>query len=169
MWIDNIGYELSEGDYVLCLSGELAYTVQKIEKLTKRKEVLGERFMVTLSCKRTLSDYNVILMQALHVTVEDVKNEKREQSGFDVFGNPVNIGDKVLFLHKLEMDAEVGIVSKLTQKSCLLTIKPNRVRQNSYRKPYGEIVSLTALGLNETVINRRFDCYNWRKLVRESK
>ena len=79
MWIDNIGYELSERDDVLCLSGEFAYTVQKIEKLTKRKEVLGERFMVALSCKRTLSDYNVILIRALGLSVEDIKNEKKDK------------------------------------------------------------------------------------------
>ena len=169
MWIDNIGYELNEGDYVLCLSGEFAYTVQKVEKLTKRKEVLGERFMVTLSCKRTLSDYNVILIRAFDLAVSDIKNEKRGRSGFDVFGNPVNIGDKVLFLHKLEIDTEVGIVSKLTQKSCLLTIRLNRHGQDSYRKAYREIVSLTALGLDETIINRKFDCYNWREILRELK
>ena len=67
------------------------------------------------------------------------------------------------------MDAEVGLVSKLTQKSCLLTIKPTSFRSSVYRKIYGEILSLTALGLDEKVINRKVDCYNWRELLRKSK
>ena len=34
MWFDNVGFELNPDDYVLCLSGDYAYTVQQIRKLS---------------------------------------------------------------------------------------------------------------------------------------
>lgn len=154
MWFDNIGFELQPDDYVLCLSGDYAYTIQQIKKLSQRDEGTFIRYMVTLTCKSTVSTYNVISLRGLGISPNEIKQETAGQRGYDVFGNEINIGDDVLFLHRMEMFTETGKVSKLAPKTCVFDIQKNRFDQISYKKPYGEIITLTALGLDKTIINR---------------
>jgi hypothetical protein len=67
----------------------------------------------------------------------------------DALGNELHVGDKVLYLHTMEMFADVGIVKSMAKNSCLLSIKENRFGQTEYRKKYAEIISLTALGIEQ--------------------
>lgn len=155
MWVDNLGYELQPDDYVVCLTGDYAYTVQSVSKLTERDEGTFIRYMVTLKCKATVSAYNVISLRALNVMPSNIVAEKSGQRGYDLFGNAVNVGDKVLFLHSKEMYSEVGTVTKLAPKMYVFDIQPNRFGQCSYKKPYAEIISLSALSLDETIIKTK--------------
>ena len=112
MWFDNIGCELQIGDYVLCLTGDYSYTVQRIEKFSQRDEGTYIRYMVSLECKTTVSAYNVISLTAMQISPDAIATERAGSFGFDVFGNAVNVGDRVLFLHRMEMYTEVGTVTK---------------------------------------------------------
>ena len=154
MWFDNVGFELNPDDYVLCLSGDYAYTIQQIRKLSQRDEGSFIRYMVSLTCKSTVSTYNVISLKGLGLSPDTIKRETVGQRGYDVFGNAITLGDKVLYLHRMEIFTEIGVVSKLAAKTCIFNIKLNRFNQTSYKKPYGEIISLTALDLDETIIKK---------------
>lgn len=153
MWFDNIGHELKADDYVLCLTGDYAYTVQRISKLSQRSETTFIRYTVTLECKVTVSAYNVISLSALGITSDDIHSECVGQRGFDTLGNPIQVGDSVLFLHRMEMYTQIGRVTKLAPKTCIFDVEQNRFNQTTYKKPYSEIISLTALGLDNTIIN----------------
>ena len=56
----------------------------------------------------------------------------------------------------MEMYVEIGIVKKLSAKSCLLDIKENRFHQTEYRRKYEEIISLTAIDKEDIIINHSF-------------
>lgn len=154
MWFDNIGHELKAGDFVLCLTGDYAYTVQRIGKLSQRNEGTFIRNTVTLECKTTVSAYNVIALSAIQMNPDAVVTERVGQYGHDALGNAINVGDNVLFLHRMEMYTDVGTVTKLAPKTCVFDIQTNRFGQSTYKKPYGQIISLTALNLDKSVIKK---------------
>ena len=144
---DNLNNELHIGDYVFCLTGSHKNTIQQIQKTRSIKETYGTRDVVDFGNGSWLSDYNTISLKALGVNV----TETVSKAGYDAFGNKLNIGDKVLFLHSMEMYTEIGTVKKLSAKSCLLDIKENRFHQTEYRRKYEEIISLTAIGKEDIV------------------
>ena len=146
--IDNLNNELHIGDYVFCLTGKFKNTIQQIQNSRSAQETFGTRCIVDFSNGYWLSDYNTISLKELGSTATETVSKQ----GCDALGNTLNIGDKVLFLHSMEMFAEIGIVKKLTPKSCLLYIKENRFHQTEYRKKYEEIISLTALGKENIVL-----------------
>lgn len=149
---DNLNNELHIGDYVFCLTGSVKNTIQQIKKTRSIKELFGIREGVDFGNGCWLSDYNTISLNALGATATTTVS----MQGYDALGNALNIGDKVLFLHSMEMYAEIGVVKKLAPKSCLLDIKENRFQQTEYRKKYEEIISLTALGKEDIVIDHSF-------------
>ena len=146
---DNLNNELHVGDYVFCLTGRLKNTIQKITSTRNIKESFGVREGVDFGNGCWLSDYNTISLRALGSNA----TASVSKVGFDALGNPLNIGDKVLFLHPMEMYAEIGTIKKMSPKSCLLDIKENRFQQTEYRKKYEEIISLTALGKEDILID----------------
>ena len=154
---DNLGHEIHIGDYVFCFAGSVKNTIQRIKKARTIQEDWGTREGVTFENGKWLSDYNVVSLNALGVDLSDV-DALKSAPGCDALGNSLQVGDKVLYLHPMEMCAEIGIVKKLTAKSCLLSIRKNRFNQEEYRKKYEEIISLTALGKGDMVLDpRRFD------------
>ena len=150
---DTVGNELNIGDHVFCLSGSLSYTIQKVEKFRIIKEHWGDRECVDFGNGLWLSSENVVSLTALGA----VNPEICDNSGYDALGAELHVSDKVLYRHAMEIFAEIGTVKKLTAKTCLLTIDKNRFNQTEYRKKYGEIISLTALG-KEDITTR--DKYN---------
>lgn len=149
---DNLNNELHIGDYVFCLTGSLKNTIQQIQKTRTIQETFGTRDGVDFGNGCWLSDYNTISLSALGATCTQVASKPCH----DALGHPLNIGDKVLFLHFMEMFTEVGVVKKLAPKSCLLDIKENRFHQTEYRKKYEEIISLTALGKEDIILDHSF-------------
>ena len=69
----------------------------------------------------------------------------------------MKVGDKVLYLHSFELYTEVGIVKSLSEKSCLLTIQDSAFRGGEYRKKYEELISFTALGIDNLSEAKRVD------------
>ena len=155
MWLDNIGHPLNPNDYVLCLTGIYSYTIQHIKKLSQRDEDLSIRKMVTFYNRVSVSDYNVISLSALGIKPEEIDAEKAGKHGYDVFGHVITVGDKVLYLHSHEMYVNTGVVTRLAPKTCIFECRLNRFGQSSYKKPYKEIISLSALQLDEKVIMRK--------------
>jgi hypothetical protein len=150
---DNLDNELHIGDYVFCLTGSLKNTIQKIQKTRKIEEIYGVREGVDFGNKHWISDYNTISLNALGVTA----TETVSKPGCDALGNALNIGDKVLYAYSL--DVEIGVVKKLSAKTCLLEIEEKFYRGSEYRKKYEEIISLTALGKEDIVLDpyRRYN------------
>ena len=153
VWLDNLGYEIDLGDEVFSLTGTTAYTVQKIKKLSSRKEVFSVATVV-LESGITVYAHNVIGLRELGITSEQINVNMQGKMGFDTFGNPIKVCDKILYLHRMEMYTTVGIVRKLASKNCIMDIEKNRFGQITYKKPYMEIISLTALGLSEDIIKK---------------
>ena len=150
--VDNIGNDINVGDSVFCLSGKYKNTVQIVQGFREIKENLGDTYAVNFSGRDWLSTYNVISLDSLEAfnhtfVVQDPKF-------LDAIDHPLNVGDKVLFLHSMEMFAEIGTVQKLSPKSCLLSIQQNRFGQTEYRKKYEEIISLTAIGKDNIIIRK---------------
>ena len=147
---DNLGNELFVGNHVFCLSGKLKNTIQKITSFRTINEYNGVREAVNFENGSWLMDYNTISLNALGVT----NFENVCKSGCDTLGNPIKEGDKVLFLHPMEMYVEIGVVKKLSPQSCLLSINKNRFGQTEYRKKYNELISLTALSKEDIGIKK---------------
>ncbi|NCA92491.1 hypothetical protein EOM82_04475 [bacterium] len=146
-WIDNIGNVLTVGDFVLCLTGQNAYTFATVKSLTSRHNYYEPITpTATLNNGSTVSDYNVISLTALGIGANDVSEECRGTVGYDTLGKQISIGDKVLYLHSKEMRVAIGTVQKLCPKLCALEITENRFGQTEYKAKYGEILSLSAIG-----------------------
>ena len=145
---DNIGNEISVGDFVFCYSGQNKYTIQKVKSFRhcNGETLNGITEAVNFEGKGWISATNVVSLNALGVDVSNLENAKAGNKS-DALGNALRVGDKVLYLHSMEMYTEVGVVKSLSEKSCLLTIKENRFGQTEYRKKYDELISLTALGV----------------------
>ena len=150
---DTIGNDLNIGDYVFCLSGTHKNTIQQIRKFRITKDQFGVRDAVDFIGGSWLLAYNTISLTALGVSNFEVS----AQSGYDILGNELHIGDKVLYRHPMEFYAEIGTVKKLAVKSCLLEIAPNRFSETEYRKKFDEIISLTALDLETLEIKHCHD------------
>lgn len=147
---DNIGNDINIGDYVFCWSGQNKLSIQKVTgfRLCNGESLNGVTEAVSFEGRGWVSAVNVLSLNALGVDIDSL-TDLRLSKGCDALGNTLSIGDKVLFLHAKEMYAEVGIIKSMTEKSCLLTIEPNRFRQSEYRKKYNEIISLTALHIEK--------------------
>ena len=150
---DNIGNEVRVGDHVFCLSGSCKHSIQAVEKLVVAKDDFGSQIRVHFDGRSWLPIYNVISLTALGIPLDSVAHI----SGSDALGNPLHVGDKVLFLHAMEFYAEIGVVKKLTPKSCLLSIAENRFGQTEYRKKFEELISLTAIGREDLLIQHCHD------------
>ncbi len=146
---DNLGNEISIGDFVFCYSGQNKHTIQTVQSFRhcNGETLNGVTDAVNFGGKGWISATNVVSLNALGVDVHSLGDRKTEKF-CDALGNPLHFGDKVLYLHSMEMYTEVGIVKSLSAKSCLLAIKENRFGQTEYRKKYEELISLTALGLD---------------------
>jgi hypothetical protein len=114
----------------------------------------GYRALVHFTVGGRLSDYNTISLDSLGVQVNDIPDVIRGVYPNDALGNQIHIGDKVLYLHRLEMYVEIGTVKKLTEKTCLLAIDSNRFNQIEYRKRYEEIISLSAINKDQLIIDK---------------
>jgi len=156
-WKDNLGNVLEKGEKVLVLTGAYAYTIQTIKQMTTKNESLFIRAMVTLEVGSTLTAYNVVSLGSLGVDADAIDRANCGKVGFDCLGNKLSVGDKVLYLHKMEAFMQVGTVEKLTDKSCILSIEKNRFDQVKYRTKYAEIISLSALQKDDFVPNGSFD------------
>ena len=152
-WFDNLGYEITVGDEVVPLTGNLAYSVQKIKKLGTREELFVVA-TVTFENGTTVYAHNVIDLRELGMSSDKIDYSKQGCTGFDFFGNPISIGDQILYLHRMEMYSTVGIAKKFANKNCIMDIPQNRFDQTSYKKPYKEIFSLSSLGLSESIIRK---------------
>lgn len=132
---DNLGNDINAGDLVFCYSGIKKNTIQKVRgfRVFNGEPLNGVTEAVNFEGKEWVSALNVVSLNALGVNGLLLPISKPAK-GCDALGNQLNIGDKVLFLHSMEMYTEVGVVKSMTEKSCLLTIKPNRFGQNEYRK-----------------------------------
>lgn len=143
---DNIGNEINLGDYVFCYSGQSKNTIQRVTsyRYCNGEGLNGVTEAINLEGKRWISATNVVSLNALGVDVSCI-GKPTEKS--DALGTPLHIGDRVLYLHSLEMYAEIGVVKSLSPKSCLLSIERNRFGQVEYRKKYEELISLTGLSV----------------------
>ena len=150
---DNIGHEVHIGDRVFCLSGSRKNMIQTVEKLVVARDDYGSQIRVYLEGGAWISIYNLISLTALGVSVDEITRI----SDSDALGNSLHVDDKVLFLHPMEFYAEIGTVKKLTAKSCLLSIAENRFGQTEYRKKYEELISLSAIGKEDLVIQHCHD------------
>lgn len=147
---DNIGNEICVGDFVFCYSGQYKNTIQKVTgfRFCNGESLSGVTDAVNFGSRAWVSAVNVVSLNALGADVNCLENISRISQS-DAIGNTLQIGDKVLYLHPLEMYAEVGVVKSLSAKSCLLSITHNRFDQTEYRKKYEELISLTALGIEK--------------------
>ena len=145
---DNIGNTINIGDFVFCFSGQNKNTIQQVTsyRYCNGETLSGVTEAVNFEDRGWISATNVVSLNALGV---DVTNIRKQNSKCDAVGNPLCVGDKVLYLHSMEMFADIGIVKSISEKSCLLSIKSNRFRQDDYRKKHEELISLTALGIEE--------------------
>ena len=142
---DNVGNEIHLGDFVYCYSGKHKNRIQQVHGFRViHDEQLGELDAVNFSDKDWLRAANVVSLNALGVTA--LPDVQWPLNRCDILGNPLHIGDKVMYMHRLERDAETGVVKSMTDKSCLLSIQENWFGQTEYRKKYEELISLTALG-----------------------
>lgn len=151
IWYDNLGYKIEVGDEVIPLTGNMAFSIQRIKKLGVREELFAVA-TVTFDNGTTVYAQNVIDLRELGMSSDKMDISKQGDEGFDFFGNPISIGDQILYLHRMEMYSSVGVVKKLASKNCIMDIPKNRFNKSSYKSPYKEIISLTALGLNEEII-----------------
>ena len=147
---DNIGNEINVGDFVFCYSGQYKNTIQRVTSFRhcNGDSLNGVTEAVNFEGKGWISAVNVVSLNALGVDISSSDRFKSSNS-HDALGNLLRVGDNVLFLHALEMYAEVGIVKSLAAKSCLLSIECNRFGQKEYRKKYEELISLTALRIDK--------------------
>lgn len=147
---DNIGNEISVGDFVFCYSGQNKHTIQRVQsfRYCNGESLNGVTDAVNFEGKGWISATNVVSLNALGADMSS-PDEIRTAPLHDALGNALNVGDKVLYLHTMEMFADVGIVKSMAKNSCLLSIKENRFGQTEYRKKYAEIISLTALGIEQ--------------------
>ena len=146
---DNIGNDINVGDLVFCYSGQNKNTIQRVAsfRYCNGDSLNGVTEAVNFEGRGWISAVNVVSLNALGVDVSSPDGFK-SSSSHDALGNLLRVGDNVLFLHALEIYAEVGIVKSLAAKSCLLSIECNRFGQKEYRKKYEELISLTALGID---------------------
>lgn len=152
-WNDNIGSELTVGDFVLCLTGQNAFTFSTVKSLTSRHNYYEPITpTATLDNGSTVHDYNVISLTALGIAEKNVVAECRGKVGYDTLGKQISIGDKVLYLHSKEIRVSIGTVQKLCPKLCSLAITENRFGQTEHKAKYGEILSLSAIGKDYIVI-----------------
>ena len=147
---DNIGNEINVGDFVFCYSGQNKNTIQRVTSFRhcNGDSLNGVTEAVNFEGRGWISAVNVVSLNALGVDISSSDGFKSSYS-HDALGNLLRVGDNALFLHALEMYAEVGVVKKLAAKSCLLSIECNRFGQKEYRKKYEELISLTALGIDK--------------------
>ena len=150
---DNIGNEVHIGDRVFCFTGKHKNTIQIVDKLIVAKDDFGAQIRAYLANGSWLAIYNLISLNALNITAAQTVSAP----GCDALGNSLKLGDSVLFLHPMEFYAEIGIVKKLAAKSCLLSIQENRFGQAEYRKKYEELISLTAIGKENLIIQHCHD------------
>lgn len=144
---DSINNEIQIGDSVFCYSGYLKHTIQTVIGFRSTEDDPYYRGVI-LKDGYWLKDHNVVSLNALGVNIVTIGENSTTQQ-CDALGNALHLGDKVLYLHPLEMYAEVGIVKSMAAKSCLLSIEKNRFGQGEYRKKYSELISLTALGIEK--------------------
>lgn len=147
---DNIYNDIHIGDFVFCYSGQYK---NKIKKVTGFRTCNGESLngvtnAVNFEGSGWLSATNVISLNALGADISTLPSTKLSIM-CDALGNQLHVGDRVLYLHALEMYADIGIVKKLSTKTCLLTINRNRFGQEEYRKKFEEVISLAALGIEK--------------------
>ena len=149
---DNIENEINIGDYVFCYSGKFKNSVQIVTgfRYCNGEALNGVTKAVNLGKGHWLSNTSVVSINALGGDVSSIGKEKPQEK-CDALGNILHIGDRVLFLHAREFLTEVGIVKKLSPKTCLLSIKRNRFGQEEYKKKYEEIISLTAIGYDKEI------------------
>ena len=141
---DNIGNEIRIGDRVFCYSG---YYKNKIMVINEFRYYNGESLngVVEAVCfenGRWLAAYNVVSLNALGIDEDSGKPEADRHC--DALGKVLNIGDRVLFLHSKESQAEIGIIKSFSEKTCLMSINRNRFGQEEYRKKYEELILLYA-------------------------
>ena len=147
---DNLGNEIYVGDYVFCYSGNWKHTIQRIKSF---RHITGEPLNGVAEAVNFESGYwldcvNLVSLNALGVDSSSCR-ERVAMDQSDALGNHLHVGDKVLYLHVKEIYAEVGVIKKITAKSCLLSIKRNRFGQEEYRKKCEELISLSALGIEQ--------------------
>lgn len=150
---DNIGNSVSAGDLIFCLTGAHAKSIQTAKKLgIKKDDIFGDNPTVTLACGGTVYALNVVSLTALGVQSDEICYDKIGLKGFDGLGHEIHIGDKILFLHKMECDCEIGTAIKMTQKQCQMRIAENRFHQTEYRQNYPEIISLNAIKREDLIV-----------------
>ncbi len=148
--VDNIGNEIHIGDSVFCFSGKYKNQVMQVESFRIIKDVLFDREAVNFSSRDWLSAENVVSLTALGAVEKSPGDSVCKYQ--DALGNPLQVGDRVLFLRSMKMYAEIGIVKSLAQKSCLLAFQAKYSNKTEYRKKYEEVISLTAIGKDNLVI-----------------
>ena len=131
---DNIGNEINVGDFVFCYSGQYKKTIQRVTSFRhcNGDSLNGVTEAVKFEGRGWISAVTVVSLNALGVDISSSDRFKSSNS-HDALGSLLRVGDNVLFLHALEMYAEVGIVKSLAAKSCLLSIECNRFGQKSLR------------------------------------
>lgn len=147
---DNIGNVINIGDTVFCYSGQYKNMVKKVAsfRYCNGESLNGVTDAVNFEGKGWISAINVVSLDALGVDVSSVDSFVPAKM-CDALGNSLHIGDRVLYLHAMEMFATVGVIKSLAEKTCLLLIEKNRFGQIEYRKKYEELISLTALGIEK--------------------
>lgn len=148
-YLDNLNHEIQAGDLVFCLTGSVAKTLSTVTKTGKRANPpFDEKATITLSNGKTLDTVNVIDLVQLGIYPDQISSENIGIDKMDALGHPIQIGDKILFLHKMEYLAETGTVLKLSDQTCLLAIEKNRFNQTEYRQKYKDVINLTAVNLS---------------------
>ena len=150
---DNIGNEVHIGDRVFCLTGKHKNTIQIVEKFIVVKDDFGQQIRVYFEGGSWHLIFNLLSLTALGVAAAETVSA----ASCDALGHQLHLGDKVLFHHPMEFYAEIGTVKKLTAKSCLLSIAENRFGQTEYRKKFEELISLTAIGKENLIIQHCHD------------
>ena len=147
---DNIGNEISIGDLVFCYSGQNKNTIQKVAgfRYCNGEALNGITEAVNFDSRSWVSATNVVSLTALGADIS-YPDKIHISPLHDALGNPLQIGDKVLYLHHMEMFAQVGIIKNMGKRTCLLSTNKNRFGQTEYRKKYEEIISLAYLGIDK--------------------
>ena len=164
-YLDNLNHELNIDDLVFCLTGSNAKTISSVVKLgTRKNEPFDDLASVTLENKKTLMASNVINLSKLGVTSDSIEWDYIGKEKHDALGHEIKVGDKILFLHRMECDSQTGTVKKLTAVTMLLEIPKNRFDQTEYRQKYGEVINLSAIGLGNVQVQLNY-CDNGDRLI----